>query len=413
MKNKVRNNFLLNTIGSVLYSSTSFFFMIIVTRKLGLSNSGIFTFAFSTSCLFQVIGVYYGRVFQVTETDDKITDSDYTYSKIVTCMLMLLVGFIFLLVKRYSSFKCLIILLLVIYKMIGAFAESLYAIIQRNDDLYKVGISLILKAFIEIIVFYLTCLLSNNLIVACLSLIISELLILIIYDFCVVKNYNFKLSEIRKKHIITILKLGFPVFVFTILTQYLINAPKYAIDNFLDDNTQSVYGMLSMIATITVMFGQLILHPYLTSLSKDLKEKKYDVFNSRIIKIIGFLFIAGALECLLGYFWGTSLLGIVYNVNLSEYSFLLLIIIVGSIFYSIVSILSNALISMRINNIQSVLFFLDSIIIYFISNELVKNYGINGAGYSYFCCMFILLVMFLILYFVQYKKISGGEKHEN
>lgn len=413
MKNKVRNNFLLNTIGSVLYSSTSFFFMIIVTRKLGLSNSGIFTFAFSTSCLFQVIGVYYGRVFQVTETDDKITDSDYTYSKIVTCMLMLLVGFIFLLVKRYSSFKCLIILLLVIYKMIGAFAESLYAIIQRNDDLYKVGISLILKAFIEVIVFYLTCLLSNNLICACLSLIISELLILIIYDFCVVKNYNFKLSEIRKKHIITILKLGFPVFVFTILTQYLINAPKYAIDNFLDDNTQSVYGMLSMIATITVMFGQLILHPYLTSLSKDLKGKKYDVFNSRIIKIIGFLFIAGVLECLIGYLWGTSLLGIVYNVNLSKYSFLLLIIIVGSIFYSIVSILSNALISMRINNIQSVLFFIDSIIVYFISNELVKKYGINGAGYSYFCCMFILLVMFLILYFVQYKKISGGEKHEN
>lgn len=413
MKNKVRNNFLLNTIGSVLYSSTSFFFMIIVTRKLGLSNSGIFTFAFSTSCLFQVIGVYYGRVFQVTETDDKITDSDYTYSKIVTCMLMILVGFIFLFVKRYSSFKCLIILLLVIYKMIGAFAESLYAIIQRNDDLYKVGISLILKAFIEVIVFYLTCLLSNNLICACLSLIISELLILIIYDFCVVKNYNFKMSEIRKKHIITILKLGFPVFVFTILTQYLINAPKYAIDNFLDDNTQSVYGMLSMIATITVMFGQLILHPYLTSLSKDLKGKKYDVFNSRIIKIIGFLFIAGVLECLIGYLWGTSLLGIVYNVNLSKYSFLLLIIIVGSIFYSIVSILSNALISMRINNIQSALFFIDSIIVYFISNELVKKYGINGAGYSYFCCMFILLVMFLILYFVQYKKISGGEKHEN
>ena len=68
---------------------------------------------------------------------------------------------------------------------------------------------------------------------------------------------------------------------------------------------------------------------------------------------------------------------------------------------------------MRINNIQSVLFFIDSIIVYFISNELVKKYGINGAGYSYFCCMFILLVMFLILYFVQYKKISGGEKHEN
>lgn len=412
MKNNIKKNFIYNTVGSVLYSMTSLFFMIIVTRVNGLDESGIFTFAFSAACLFWVIGVYSGRVYQVTERDKNITDSDYIYTKIITCMVMLIIGFIYLIFKHYDMYKFTVMLLLIIYKILNAFAESLYAIIQKKDELYKVGISLFLKAVFEVAIFLIVNLLTKNLIYSSLSLIASEAIILLFYDFGILKLYKFKMAKFNGKNNLKILKFGFPVFVFTILTQYLINAPKYAIDNNLTDEAQSIFGMLSMIATLTVMLSQLILHPYLNSMNEDLKRNSSKDFNRKVFKICLLIIGIGIIESIFGYLIGTSLLGVLYGIDLSHYNFLLLIIIIGSIFYSIVSVLSNALIAMRENNSQTLIFVIDSIILYFLSDYMVKQFNIDGAAYSYFIGMAILLVIFIMLYIFKIKKING-DMNEN
>ena len=67
--NIVKKNFLYNAVGSTVNASISLIFMIIVTRINGTDKAGIFTFAFSTSCLLQVIGLFAGRAYQVTETN--------------------------------------------------------------------------------------------------------------------------------------------------------------------------------------------------------------------------------------------------------------------------------------------------------------------------------------------------------
>ncbi|MBR2833491.1 MAG: hypothetical protein IKE75_03565 [Bacilli bacterium] len=412
MKNQIKKNFIYNTIGSVLYSFTSLFFMIIVTRVNGLDDNGIFTFAFSVACLFWVIGVYSGRIYQVTERDKKITDSDYIYSKFITCLIMIIVGLIYILLKNYDMYKFTVMLLLILYKVLNAFSESVYAIMQKREELYKVGISLFCKSIISVIVFLIVNLMTHNLICSSISLIITELIIMLVYDWRVIKGYNFKLKKYNQKSISNILKLGFPVFLFTILTQYLINAPKYAIDNFLDDSMQSIYGIISMVATLTVLLSQLILHPFINGMNEDLKSKKTTEFNNKVKKICILIMGIGLVELVLGNFLGTWALSIIYGIDLSRYTPLLLMIIIGSILYSVVSILSNALIAMRKNKSQSVLFLIDSILLYFLSNYMVKTYSLKGAAYSYLIGMALLLIMFIVLYIYEYRKLSG-DKNEN
>ena len=110
----MKKNFAWNMIGSLVNSVTSLFFMIIVTRINGVDEAGIFTFAFSLACLFQVISNYSGRTFQVTNTDDCITDSDFIYHRYLTSIMMILCLLVYLLFKDYSKMKVLAIFLLVI-----------------------------------------------------------------------------------------------------------------------------------------------------------------------------------------------------------------------------------------------------------------------------------------------------------
>ena len=90
-KNNNKKNIIFNSIGSAVNSFSSLFFLIIVTRLNGINDAGIFTFAFSNACFLQVIGLYAGRAYQVTENNKKISDNDYFYNRIISSLLMIII----------------------------------------------------------------------------------------------------------------------------------------------------------------------------------------------------------------------------------------------------------------------------------------------------------------------------------
>ena len=343
MKDKMlRKNFMWNMIGSTFASFISLFFMIIVTRINGIYDAGLFTFAFSTACLFYIIGIYSGRTFQVTDDSKEATNSNYFYSKILTCFVMLIVSIFFCIIKKYNMEKSLIIFSLVIFKCLEAFSECVYAIIQKEDKLYQVGISLFIKAIFGVIFFYIIDILTRNILISIFSIILINMLIIIFYDFKNLKNISFKLKKIDKNTIRSIKKIlisGLYAFLYAFLTQYVINSPRYAIDSLLTNEIQTLYGILIMPSTIVVLLGQFIIHPFLLKL-KELLNSKND-FLKLTIKLLLVIICLGFIILFFAYFIGIPILEILYNIDLSEYLFEFIIIIVGEVIYGLTIILST------------------------------------------------------------------------
>ena len=71
-KNNFKKCFIWNLLGTGFNAFNSLFFLIIVTRINGLENAGIFTIAFSTACILYAVGLYSGRIYQVTEQNKTI-----------------------------------------------------------------------------------------------------------------------------------------------------------------------------------------------------------------------------------------------------------------------------------------------------------------------------------------------------
>lgn len=412
MKNNIRKNFLWNVVGSVVNSSTSLLFLIIATRINGVEKAGIFTFAFSTACLLQVIGIYCGRAYQVTESNDNITNNDYIYSRYFTCLIMLLCSFLFTCVKGYVIYKAIIIILLTIFKMIEAFSESIYAIIQKNDDLYKVGISLFLKALLGTILFFIVDKLTKNLILSIISLIFVNLLILIFYDLKNSKKYQKQKNRYNHKNVLFIFKHGFYTFVFTFLIQYVINASKYAIDNNMSDNYQTIFGIILMPATLIILFGQFMIHPFLVTLTNNLKENKIKDFSKITLRLCFCVFIFGILADVVAHFIGIPFLEFIYGIELTDYLKPLIIIISGATLFGLSYILSNSLIVMRKTFIQTVIYLSATIFIYLLSNKLVKLNGIFGASLSYFLTMLLIFIMYIVVYLIILIKKIKEINHE-
>lgn len=399
-----KKNFIWNFLGLTVNSFTSFFFLIIVNRVNGSDEGGIFTFAYSLICLFYFFGVYYGRTYQVSDATKEFNNREYIYNRIVSCAIMFLATIIYICFFDYSWFKLTIIILLCLYRLLEAFSDSLFGILQKKNELYKAGFSLFIKGTIGVICFLLIDYFTENLILATSSLFIINLLFLVIYDLPNAKKYIEKTGDFAKSFII--FKKTFPIFIFSILNIYLINASKYTLDYYETSTIQNIFGIILMPGTILSLCCQYLLNPYILKLTNYAKNKKMKEFNKTLLNIGIYIVAIGIIGEIACYFIGIPVLNLIYKIDLSAYRFDLMIIIIGAIFLALVSIISSALTIIKKNKCQMYIFILDSIISLILSIILVKNYSILGATITYTATMVLQFLNCLIAYKIYTKKMN-------
>ena len=403
-------NFIWNSLGTGINSFNSLFFLIIVTRVNDIQTAGIFSIAYATATIIYTLAMYSGRLCQVTDIENKIKDKDYIANRALTCFIMIIGATIFLTLKKYSTFKTTIFALLAIFKGLEAFSDILYGIMQKNDILYKSGQSLSLKGFIGIALFLIVDLITRDLRLACLAVIIVNVAILVIYDyFLITRKLIDRESKLNYKNVLSILKSEFFVFVNSFAGIYILNAPKYAIDNFLTEDIQAIYGYIMMPATVMTLFTQFIVMPFLGKMKdlyekKDLKQIEDVTFKIKLV-VIAF----GAFAVLAAFLLGPEFLGLIYGLDLKAYRMNLCVIIGSYIFYAISYINLVTLTTIRHTFVQFVIYVISMIIAFIGSNVLVRvlNLGINGATFS---CTTTLAIQF-IMYTIVTKIIIHKEKN--
>lgn len=409
MNNNMKKNFVWNIIGTTFSAFNSLFFLIIVTRINGIDNAGIFSFAFSMACLFYIVGIYSGRVFQVTDNNDENDDYSYINLHMFTTIIMIILSLFFYIFRGYGTFKLVVSLLLIIYKALEAVSEVFFAILQKNDKLYKVGFSMFCKSIIGIVLFFLIDYFTHNLIISLISIVVTNFLFLVFYEINNAKKTIKEKNSFKSEIIIRLLKTGFYTFIFTFLNLYLINTSKLAIENFLSDKFQTIFGIIIMPATVISLFAQFIIHPFLLEIKNNINDKKYDNLIKLIIKLSLIILFMGAICVICAWLLGVPVLKIIYGVDLKNYRLDLILILVGATFYAINCVFANVLIAFRKTLSQAIIYIIISIISSILAMILVKYNGIFGASFAYFVTMAMVVLSFLILTAIVIKK----EKEKN
>lgn len=400
-----RKNFIWNILGTGFNAFNSLFFMIAVTRINGVDNAGIFTIAFSTACIIYIVGVYVGRIYQVTEPDKSITDKEYIINRIITTVSMLILVVLFSVIRGYNIFKLTIFLLLTTYKALEAFSDVIYGILQKNEKLDIAGKSLFFKSLISVIAFVVIDVITKNMIISIISIILVSLLILIFYDLKNgIKYIDLKLS-VKKENIIKIFKAGFFTFAISFLGMYVLNAPKYAIDSYLENNYQTIFGIIVMPATVIGLVAQFLIHPYLNQIVTLYEEKNLKGLNKLSLKLIIYILGVGVVSSILAYFLGTQVLGLIYGLDLSIYKLGLLMIIIASTLYTIGVIYSSILTTVRETFSQFIIYIIMSIFAYIVANSCTRVGHINGAVISYFLIMAMQFLIYTIYTNIKLKVI--------
>lgn len=406
-------NFIWNILGTGLNSFNSLFFLIIVTRINGVNDAGIFSICYATALILYTVGLYSGRLCQVTDIEKKIKDKDYILNRVISCVIMMILAVGFVFIKGYTAYKLSVCLLLCLYKATEAFAEILYGIMQKNELLYKSGQSLTIKSLAGLIIFLIVDFITKNLIIAILSAVIVNILTMLTFDFIIIKKLVSKDEKITLSNVIKVFKTDFFVFANSFAGIYVLNAPKYAIDSYLTEDMQAMFGYIIMPATVITLFTQFIFMPCLNKLTEFYENKNMKDFKGLALKIKACVLGFGVLATGAAYLLGPEVLKIIYGVDeLLNYRINLCIIIASHIFYAISYINLVLLTTTRNTFVQFVIYVITMIVAFIGSNVLVKTNGINGVTLSCTVTLFTQFILYVIITKVIFHKIEKRFEEE-
>lgn len=399
-----KSEFIWNSIASLVASMLNAVLLLFCTRINGTDMAGMFSISFATSVILNAIGDYGIRIYQVTDSKRKYKFGEYIALRIVTVAFMIIVAIGFVCISGYDTTKLLITILLVLFRVIDNLSETYQGEFQVHERLDLGGKSVVIRNGIAIVMFLIVDLLTKNILISCAIMFLANMLIFLLFDIRLIKKFNQDKITFSKNVILSMLKECFPVFVSTILSLYITNAVKYAIDSVSTYEMQTYYNIIYL-PTFTINLASIfIIKPMLKVLGDIWNEKKYKEMLKIITKITGVILLVTLLVEIVCFAIGTQILSFIYGVELNQYRIDLCLLILSGGLYALTVLFLYVLTTMREQNKSTVGYILVSVFAIFLPKILVEKYNMTGASLSNLLITFLLLILLVIPFGIKYYK---------
>ena len=160
---KTTRDYICNTIGTGAWGMVFPILTIVVTQLCGVEQAGMFSMAFIIGTLLMIIGNYGMRTYQVSDIKETHSFSDYQISRVITCIAMMAVAYVYCGIRGYSEQMFTICMGVCVYKMIDGLADVYEGRLQQKDKLYLAGISQAFRSVVVFVVFSLFLLVTRDL----------------------------------------------------------------------------------------------------------------------------------------------------------------------------------------------------------------------------------------------------------
>lgn len=404
-KNNHSRNFIWNLIFSMVQALQTVVLLLIINRVLGENEAGIFGYAFSVAVLLAFIGNFGIRNFQVSDSCQQFSPSDYYGFRIITSVFMMFVMGIFIVISSPGKEKALSIVFLTVLRFAESFEDVFHGRYQQMGDLYLSGLQGTIRYIISDILFIIVLCISKNLVISCMVYGVSSLFAMIIFAMFSLKHYggfslSFNLDKIKGLFLSC-----FPLFCGYFLSTYLTNAPKYTIESYIspentmyNDRIQAYFNMIFMPVLMINLLSTVVFRPFITDMADRYNENRINEYKSLVYRQIFVIALIGVIVLPLCYFIGIPLLSWFYGSNLNSYNREFMILMAGGVFSAFSSFINVCIITIRRQKVLLVGSFFLVIISVILYKIMPAERGLLGISEVY---LVVMILQAVIYYFIH------------
>lgn len=405
----MQKNMIYNTVGTITYYFCQWILTVLIVRISGLEIAGYFTLATTFTAAPAILALFNFRSYQVSDLENRFSDSVYIVARIVTCIASLLVCLGAAWLYHYDAMRIGIIVAYMLLKAVEGYVDVYYGIDQKKARMDIICYSSVIRGFGCIIMFLLGLLVFDSLLIAILLMVAFSVVVIVGYDMRVTSKFfdnNRKPNvESVKRVIITCL----PLAVVAFLNNYSISVPRIFLERYAGSEIMAAYTSVSSPTVVIQLAATTLFAPFVTPLTAVyVKGDKKGFAN--ILKKMGILVLVASILCiilakLLGN-WGLLL---IFGNDIKDYTYLFVAVVVLSILIGINASLFSICTLQRVMLPQLIIGVTGLAVSFISSITLVKKYGMEGVVLATLLTLFVQIVIQALIVFVKWKSMKPEE----
>jgi len=295
---------------------------------MGLEDAGILSLAMSISASFQTIALFGIRNYQVSDINDKYSDSCYVSVRIITCTAAFVLCVAFSCVNGYSSEQIAAIVWFMLFRLAENFSDVLHGILQKNNRLDIAGKAFAIKGIITVAAFFAGYLLSKNLNVSLALMATGSVMSTFLFDFTNARKISGFTIKAEKKVCIGLIKETALLCVYQFLFSAILTAPKYILEKMCDEKVLGAYSSIYAPALLIHAAVSYIFVPFTGRFA--LLYQNHDVkgFKRLLIKICGVILVLSVIIIVCAVPLGDRILVLMFGSSILEYAYLIFPILI-------------------------------------------------------------------------------------
>ncbi|MDD9266226.1 oligosaccharide flippase family protein [Paenibacillus sp. GCM10023248] len=404
----LRSNFSWTLLGNVVYAACQWG-LLMSMAKIGTAHMvGEFSLGLAvTAPIFMLSNL---QLSGILATDAKSSQSfeNYLGLRMCTTLIALVIIIFLVLLGRYQFETSLIIILIGIAKGSESISDVIFGLLQKNEKMERVAISLMLKGILSLVVLCILLWTTNNLVLGIVGYVISSITVLLLYDISVFRQYKIKLVFDLSK-LWSLVRVCLPLGFVMMLVSLNANIPRYFIEHYIGIESVGYFAALSYI----MIAGNTVISALGQSVSPRL-ARYYSILNMKGFKKLLFLlvvigFIVGAIGWVISLLFSKEILTLLYKPNYAEYTSVFILIMFGAWASYIASFLGYGMTATRKFKIQPLLFIIVTIVCTISNAVLIPFKGLEGASYAMIITNLTQLVGsgLIIINIIQKQKIES------
>lgn len=398
-----RSAYIWNAINACMSAAESPIILMVLARTNGLEDSGIFSIAFAVAALLLYLGQYGFRRFQSSDVAEKYSFEEYYGSRIISCGAMLVATIIYCIYgaafRGYSASKFTVVFLMCVLKGIQAFSDVLHGRMQQMGRLDVATKSSCVRYILEMLSFILVLVIAKNLVLASIICVAVSLAVFMLTSYNAARDFGTLRPSFKMERMKLMFIEGFPLFVSLFLNMYLSNAPKYAIDAYLDETTQAIYNMVFMPAFVIQLIAHFIFNPIITTYAEVWQAGNIQKFKKLVerqcLVILGLTVLALIIAATIGI----PVLSWLFGTDLTAYKLELIVVALGGGMLAYSVFFNTVITIVRLHKTLLYSYAVAAIAALILSKYFVVNFGIMGAVILYGILMTILTGILAVITF--------------
>ena len=165
-----KRDYIMNSIGMGTWGGLFPILTMVASQLAGAEQAGMFSMAFVIANLLVFVGNYGVRTFQVSDIDETESFAAYEIQRVLSCIIMLLVGWLYCSVRGYAGEMLTICWGTFFFRAFDAFADVYEGRLQQMDKLYLSGVSQAVRCVGGIVAFSVVLFVTRSIPMASIAL---------------------------------------------------------------------------------------------------------------------------------------------------------------------------------------------------------------------------------------------------